>query len=218
MSSTSSSHPHPPVAQKVFGPGVTKARKAATPAVAAPKKKTSSQVQKKKNMKIEDLKGLNLSADSIYWVTPAPGYGNPLNLNSIPENNGKVFTKWLSWESADRIGYTLIDRNEVKYWADAASIHMLSQAKLAGIDHEFFNFIVYREGKAYKYGFIPREFAPDDKLLSFEQFKNETTIVKTEEEEEKKVNTTTAAAATTSNENEEEEEDQIDNIDLTNID
>ena len=215
---SSSSHPHPPVTQKVFGPGVTKARKVTTPAVAAPKKKTSSQVQKKKNIKIEDLKGLNLSADSIYWVTPAPGYRNPLNLSSIPENNGKVFTKWLSWESADRIGYTLIDRNEVKYWADAASIHMLSQAKLAGIDHEFFNFIVYREGKAYKYGFIPREFAPDDKLLSFEQFKNETTIVKTEEEEEKKVNTTTAAAATTSNENEEEEEDQIDNIDLTNID
>lgn len=218
--STSSSHPHPPVTQKVFGPGVTKARKAATPAVAAQKKKTSSQVQKKKNMKIEDLKGLNLSADSIYWVTPAPGYGNPINLSSIPENNGKVFTKWLSWESADRIGYTLIDAHEVKYWADAASIHMLSQAKLAGIDHEFFNFIVFREGKGYKYGFIPREFVPDEKIQSFKRFRNEIHQVKTEEEEEEKnqqVNTTTNTAATTSNE-EEDEEDPIADIDLTTLD
>ena len=135
--STSSSHPHPPVTQKVFGPGVTKARKVtATPT--APKKKTNSQVSKKKNIKIDDMIGMNWSVDSIYWVMPAPGYGNPLNLNSIPKNNGKVFTKWLSWESADRIGYTLYDKREVKYWADAASIHMLSQAKLTGIDHDFF--------------------------------------------------------------------------------
>ena len=89
-------------------------------------------------MKIKDLKGLNLSADSIYWVTPAPGYGNPLNLSSIPKNMGKVFVWWLSWESVDRIRYTLYDKNEVKYWADVASIHMLSQAKLAGIDYNFF--------------------------------------------------------------------------------
>ena len=103
-SSSSSTHSHPPpVAQKVFGPGVAKARKV-TPAVAVPKKTTSNyQVAKKKNIKIDDLKGLNLSAESIYWVTPAPGYGNPLNLSSIPENSGKVFTKWLSWESADWI-------------------------------------------------------------------------------------------------------------------
>ena len=58
MSSTSSSsHPHPPVTQKVFGPGVAKARKAATPAVAAAaaKKRTNptSQQQKKKTIKIE---------------------------------------------------------------------------------------------------------------------------------------------------------------------
>ena len=83
-------------------------------------------------------------------MTPAPGYRNPLNLNSIPKNNGKVITKWLSWESTDRIGYTLYDKNEVKYWADMASIHMLSQAKLAGIDHDFFNYIVYKEGKNFK--------------------------------------------------------------------
>ena len=94
---------------------------------------------------------------------------------------------------------------------------MLAQAKLAGIDHEFFNFVEYREGKAYKYGFIPREFAPDEKIQSFERFRAETAIVKTEEEEEeKKVNTTTAA--TTSNEEEEQSEDQITDIDLTNID
>ena len=186
MSSTSSSsHPHPPVAQKVFCPGVTKTRKATTTTVAAPKKKTDTQATKKKNIKIEDLKGLNLSVESIYWVTPAPGYGNPLNLNNIPENNGKVFIRWLSWESVDRIGYTLINRNEVKYWADAASIHMLSQAKLAGIDYDFFNFIVFREGKGFKYGFIPRDFVPDEKLQSFERFRNESQQVKTEEEEKK---------------------------------
>ena len=215
-SSSSSTHSHPPpVAQKVFGPGVTKTRKA-TPAVPQKKKTNPAVTSKKKTIKIDDLKGLNLSTDSIYWVMPAPGYGNPLNLNSIPENNGKVFTKWLSWESADRIGYTLYNKNKVKYWADTASIHMLAQAKLAGIDNEFFNFVVYREGKAYKYGFIPREFAPDEKLQSFERFRAETAIVKTEEEEEKKVNTTTAA--TTSNEEEEQSEDQITDIDLTNID
>ena len=128
MSSSSSTHSHPPpVAQKVFGPGVTKTRKTTTPVVPTAKKRTNPSSQKKKVIKIDDLKGLNLSAESFYWVTPAPGYGNPLNLNSIPENTGKVFTKWLSWESADQIGYTLIDRNEVKYWADAASIHMLAR-------------------------------------------------------------------------------------------
>ena len=103
-SSTSSSHPppHPPVTQKVFGPGVTKARKAVTTTPTAPKKRSvpNSQVTKKKvGIKIDDLTAMNLSPDSIYWVTPAPGYRNPLNLNTIPENNGKMFSKWLSWES-----------------------------------------------------------------------------------------------------------------------
>ena len=73
---------------------------------------------------------MNLTVNSIYWVTPALGYRNPLNLNTIPENNGKMFSKWLSWESMDRISYTLYDKNEVKYWGDAASIHMLSRLSL----------------------------------------------------------------------------------------
>ena len=216
--SSSSSHP-PPVTQKVFGPGVSKARKG-TMTPTAPKKRSvpNSQVTKKKILKIDGLTGLSM--ENIYWVTPMPGYGNPLNLNSIPENTGKVFIKWFNWESSDRIGYTLIDSHEVKYWADAASIHMLSQAKLAGIEHDFFSFLVFREGKSYKYGFIPREFAPDEKLQSFLHFRDEsqgTIEVKDEEEEQPKVkhnNNNTTAAVT----KEEEGEDLVKDIDLINID
>ena len=154
-----------------------------------------------------------VTMENIYWVMPMLGYGNPLNLNSIPENTGKVFTKWFSWESADCISYTLIDAHEVKYWADTASIHMLSQAKLAGIDHKFFNFLVFREGKGYKYGFVPREFTPDEKIETFKRFRNESqgTMVKEEMEEQPKVNNnnnTTAVAATT-----EEDDDEITDID-----
>ena len=98
---------------------------------------------------------------------------------------------------------------------------MLSQAKLAGIDFDFFNFIVYREGKGFKYGFMPRDYIPDEKMQSFNQFRLETqkaSVVKNEEEEEHpqtKVNNTTAAAAAAE---EEEEEESIEGIDLTNLD
>ena len=215
---SSSSHP-PPVTQKVFSPGVSKARKATT-IPAAPKKRSvpNSQVAKKKGIKIDDLVGMNLSVDSIYWMMPAPGYRNPLNLNSIPENTGKLFTKWLSWESVDCIGYTLYNKNKAKYWADAVSIHMLSQAKLAGIDYNFFNFVVYRDGKGFKYSFMPRDYIPDDKLQSFHRFRIETeTKVKKEEETEPKVNNNNnnnnIAAATVT-----EEEESMESINLTNLD
>ena len=82
------------------------------------------------------MPGLDL--ESIYWVMPAPGYSNPLNLSVIPENTGKIFVCWMSWETSDQIGYTLYNKHNAKYWADAASIHMLSQAKLVGIDFDFF--------------------------------------------------------------------------------
>ena len=227
MSSSSSSHPHPPVTQKVFGPGVTKGRKTSTAAAAttATKKKSTpnSQLQqRKKPIKFDDMPGLTI--ESVYWVTPAPGYGNPLNLSSIPENGGKVFVRWLSWESPDQVGYTLYDKKEAKYWADAASIHMLSQAKLAGIDHDYFSFIVYREGKNFKYGFLPREYTPDEKLQSFERFRGEVTqptIVIKDEAEEKKVkdeNTASEKKASEKVNDEEEEEDPIEDIDLINID
>ena len=84
----------------------------------------------------------------------------------------------------------------------------------------FFNYIVYREGKGYKYGFMPRDYIPDEMLQSFQQFRIESengARVKNEEEEEekKKVNTTTAAATS---EEGEDEEDPITDIDLTNLD
>ena len=122
-------------------------------------------------IKFDEMPGLDL--ESIYWVTPAPGYGNPLNLSAIPENTGKIFVRWMSWETSDRIGYTLYGKHDAKYWADAASIHMLSQAKLVGIDFDFFNFAVFRECKEFKYGFIPRDYIPCEKMVLFEHYKAE---------------------------------------------
>lgn len=200
------------VQQKVFGPGVTKNRKStqASQSTTPTKKKSTVNTQRKKAAAAIHFDEIpNLDLDSIYWVTPAPGYGNPLNLSTIPENSGKIFMRWLSWESNDRVGYTLYDKDEVKYWADAASIHMLTQAKLAGIDYDFFQFAVYRQGKEYKYGFVPRAYIPREKLVTFEHYKSENQklgeagnyiakpiVIKGEEEEEEEAH-------------EEEEEDQL---------
>ena len=80
---------------------------------------------------------------------------------------------WMSWETSDQIGYTLYDKHDVKYWADAVSIHMLSQAKLVGIDFDFFNFAVFRERKEFKYGFIPCDYILREKMVLFEHYKAE---------------------------------------------
>ena len=151
----SSTNNNKPVQQRVFGPGVQKNIAAAattstsTASTTSNKKKstpnTTSMRGKKSTIasavaagkiKFDEMPGLDL--ESIYWVTPAPGYGNPLNLNAILENTGKIFVRWMSWETSDWLGYTLYDKHDTKYWADAASIHMLSQAKLVGIDFDFF--------------------------------------------------------------------------------
>ena len=50
---------------------------------------------------------------------------------------------------------------------------MLSQAKLVGIDFDFFNFAVFRERKEFKYGFIPRDYIPREKMVLFEHYKAE---------------------------------------------
>ena len=105
-----------PVQQRVFGPGVQKNIAATT----ATSTSTTSTTNKKKStpntsmrgkkstiasavaagkIKFDEMPGLDL--ESIYWVMPAPGYGNPLNLNAIPENTGKIFVCWMSWETSD---------------------------------------------------------------------------------------------------------------------
>ena len=147
-SSTNTNTNNKPVQQRVFGPGVQKNIAAATTTTTNNKKKSTSNttMRGKKSsiaasvaagkIKFDEMPGLDL--ESIYWVTPAPGYSNPLNLNAILENTGKIFVRWMSWETSDWIGYTLYNKHDVKYWADAASIHMLSQAKLVGINFDFF--------------------------------------------------------------------------------
>ena len=85
----------------------------------------------------------------------------------------------------------------------------------------FFNFIVYKEGRNFKYGFMARDYIPDEKMQSFNQFRLETqkAVEIKEEEEHPQVkvnhnnNNITAAAAAT-----DEEEDSIEDIDLTNLD
>ena len=178
-----------PVQQRVFRPGVqkntttttstststastsTSNKKKSTPNTTMRGKKTIASAVAAGKIKFDEMPGLDL--ESIYWVTSAPGYGNPLNLNAIPENTGKIFVRWMSWETSDRIGYTLYDKHDTKYWADAASIHMLSQAKLVGIDFDFFNFAVFRERKEFKYGFIPRDYIPREKMVLFKHYKAE---------------------------------------------
>ena len=184
MSSTSNNNK--PVTQRVFGPGVQKNIVATSTSTAVninkkksttntpstrTKKSTITNAVTSGKIKFNEMPGLDL--ESIYWVTPAPGYGNPLNLSAIPENTGKIFVRWMSWETSDRIGYTLYDKHDVKYWADAVSIHMLSQAKLVGIDFDFYNFAVFRECKEFKYGFIPRDYIPREKMVLFEHYKVE---------------------------------------------
>ena len=166
----------------------------------------------------------DLDTNTIYWVVPAPGYGNLLNLTAIPEGTGKIFTEWLSWEKADRVGYTLFDKHKVKYWADAASIHMLSKAGLAGINHDYFYYTVFNEGhNVFKYGFIPKPFVERDQMLAFERFKAENQKlavpggyvekpirIEDEENTEEDLSATASAAGVPKEENDEEMDEDID--------
>lgn len=168
------------VVQKVFGPGVAKPRRTAstTSSQASQKKKSTPNTHRKSAAAVTSAQVFfeempTLDVNSIYWVVPEPGYGNPLNLSAIPENTGKVFVSWTNWESNDRVGYTLYDKNQMKYWADAASIHMLARAKLAGITHDYFFFTVFRQGKEYKYGFTPKSYLSPDQITMFENYKQE---------------------------------------------
>ena len=101
-----------PVQQRVFGPGVqkniattttasttTNSKKKSTPNTTTRGKKSITNVVASGKIKFDEMPGLDL--ESIYWVMPAPGYGNPLNLNAIPENTGKIFVCWMSWETSD---------------------------------------------------------------------------------------------------------------------
>ena len=167
------------VVQKVFGPGVAKPRRTASTQVSpSQKKKSTPNTHRKSSAAVTSAQVFfeempTLDVNSIYWVVPEPGYRNPLNLNSIPENTGKVFVSWMNWESNDQVGYTLYDKNQMKYWADAASIHMLARAKLAGITHDYFFFTVFRQGKEYKYGFTPKSYLSPDQITMFENYKQE---------------------------------------------
>ena len=172
------------VQQRVYGPGVAKGRKStqasqqsqSQTAATTKKKSTPNTARKKVSQKEAEVffeEMPNLDINSIYWVVPEPGYGNPLNLSAIPENTGKVFYRWLNWESNDCVGYILYDKTDMKYWADAASIHMLAGAKLAGITHDYFFFTVFRQGKDYKYGFTPKSYLSADQITMFENYKQE---------------------------------------------
>ena len=188
ISSSSSSSVSPSQRrQVVYGPGVTQSqsqsqrrqsqsqsqqKKKSTPNAAAAAATTKKKKQPTgKKIIFPDMPDIDVN--TIYWVVPSPGYGNPLNLSSIPENTGKIFTRWLSWEREDRVGYTLWDKYDAKYWADAASIHMLSKATLAGITYEYFFYTVYRDRNGLKYGFIPKSYIPREQLTAFESFKAE---------------------------------------------
>lgn len=171
-----------PVTQKVYGPGVAKPRRTSSSSSSsssqASKKKSTPNTHRKSAAAVTSAQVFfeempTLDVNSIYWVVPEPGYGNPLNLSAIPENTGKVFVSWTNWESNDRVGYTLYDKNQMKYWADAASIHMLARAKLAGITHDYFFFTVFRQGKEYKYGFTPKSYLSPDQITMFENYKQE---------------------------------------------
>lgn len=114
-----------------------------------------------------------LKDQDILWINPEPGYGTPKNLSEMEDNTGKVFVRWLSWEKDDHIGYTLFDENEVKWWADAASVHILSRAQGYKISYNSFSFIVKRENRIFTYGFWPKAYAQEAQLRCFAEFGKE---------------------------------------------
>ena len=96
-SSTSSSVSPSQRRQVVYGPGVTQSqqqRRQSQSSQSQNKKKsnaTTAPWKKKpvgKKINFPDMPEIDVS--SIYCVVPSPGYGNPLNLSSIPENTGKI--------------------------------------------------------------------------------------------------------------------------------
>lgn len=111
-----------------------------------------------------------LKDQDVLWVNPEPGYGTPKNLSEMEDNTGKIFTRWLSWEKDDHIGYTLIDENELKWWADAASVHILSRSQGYKISYDTFFFIVKKENRSYSYGFLPKAYAQEAQIRAFMEF------------------------------------------------
>lgn len=173
---------------------------------------TSQQPRRKKaattTSSTDEIPGLpGFSTTDILWVEPAAGFGNPLPLKDIPEGVTKVFYKWFQWGREDKVGYTLIERNEQKYWADPAAIHILDSCKMVKITDTHFFFLVKKQKKALKYGFLAKVPLGAEQRERLSQMIAECNS-KTDAEEEED-HTTVAAAARTIQEEEENQEDTL---------
>lgn len=114
-----------------------------------------------------------IKSNDVLWISPEPGYGTPKNLTEMEDNTGKVFVRWLSWEKGNNIGYTLFDEQDAKWWADAASVHILSRAQGFKITFDCFSFVVKRENRIFNYGFITKHHAQEANLRNFIEFGRE---------------------------------------------
>lgn len=122
-----------------------------------------------------------LKDSDVMWVAPEPGYGTPRNLNEMGDNGGKIFPRWASWENATNVGFTLFDEGDQKWWADAASVHILSRAEGFKISHSYFSYVVKRENRVFSYGFIAKATAQASALRNLSEFSNEMNSVQSKE-------------------------------------
>lgn len=156
-------------------------------------RKRSGSVVNSKKPKIQQLLidgHPELAHENIMWINPEPGYGTPKNLTDMDDNTGKIFPRWLSYEKNTKVGYTLFDESDAKWWADAASIHILSRAQGYNITHTYFSFVVRRTNRIFTYGFIAKSYAQEIHIKNFAKFGEdmnvEMPVITTALEEDKK--------------------------------
>lgn len=111
--------------------------------------------------------------NEVMWINPEPGYGTPKELRDMEDNSAKIFPRWYSWEKENNVGFVLFDETESKWWADPASVHILSRAQGYKITYNFFSFIVKRENRIFSYGFVAKNYAQEAQLRNFADFGRE---------------------------------------------
>lgn len=111
--------------------------------------------------------------NDVMWINPEPGYGTPKDLRDMDDNSAKIFPRWLSWEKENNVGFVLFDESEAKWWADPASVHILSRAQGYKITYNYFSFIVKRENRLFTYGFVAKNYAQEAQLRNFAEFGRE---------------------------------------------
>lgn len=137
------------------------------------KKRTNPSTRRARVTNINFIGHPEIKVDDIMKIDPEPGYGTPKNLTDLEKNTGRLFVRWLSFEKNSKVGYMLFDEEEAKWWADPASIHILSRAQGYNITHTYFSFAAWKEDNILHYGFAPKSYAEEQQLRNFATFAKE---------------------------------------------